>query len=62
MKQQLAQFWNDEEGATAIEYGLIAGLIAVVIMGALGLIGQDLNSLFEAIQTKLDEAVTAAGT
>ncbi|HBJ69312.1 MAG TPA: Flp family type IVb pilin, partial [Alcaligenes faecalis] len=29
MKTQLQQFWNDEDGATAIEYGLIAGLIAV---------------------------------
>ncbi|ASC91854.1 Flp family type IVb pilin, partial [Alcaligenes faecalis] len=33
MKTQLQQFWNDEDGATAIEYGLIAGLIAVAIIG-----------------------------
>ncbi|XOT98573.1 Flp family type IVb pilin, partial [Alcaligenes pakistanensis] len=32
MKTQLQQFWNDEDGATAIEYGLIAGLIAVAII------------------------------
>ncbi len=31
MKQALVKFFRDEEGATAIEYGLIAGLIAVVI-------------------------------
>lgn len=29
MKDQIVKFWRDEEGATAIEYGLIAGLIAV---------------------------------
>lgn len=37
---------RDEEGATAIEYGLIAGLIAVVIIAALTLLGTDLETAF----------------
>ncbi len=42
-------FWNDEEGATAIEYGLIAALIAVVILAAVSTIGTNLNTVFEKI-------------
>jgi len=34
MKSVFARFWNDESGATAIEYGLIAALISVAIIGA----------------------------
>ena len=44
---------RDEKGATAIEYGLIAGLIAVVIITAVGLIGTDLKGMFEYISTSL---------
>lgn len=44
---------RDEKGATAIEYGLIAGLIAVVIITAVGLVGTDLNGMFNAIATGL---------
>lgn len=54
MSNQLIQFLKDEEGATAIEYGLIAGLIAVVIMGAVGGIGTELKNLFNEILTKLE--------
>lgn len=46
-------FWRDEEGATAIEYGLIAGLIAVALVGVLGLLSADLEGVFEAIRTAL---------
>lgn len=35
MKDQIIKFWRDEEGATAIEYGLIAGLIAVGLIVSL---------------------------
>jgi pilus assembly protein Flp/PilA len=44
---------RDEKGATAIEYGLIAGLIAVVIITAVGLVGTDLESMFDYIATSL---------
>jgi pilus assembly protein Flp/PilA len=51
--QGVKQFLNDEEGVTAIEYGLIAALIAVVIMGSVELIGTRLNTAFGNIATKL---------
>lgn len=47
---------KDEEGASAVEYGLILGLIAVVIIVTLGLIGTNLNDLFSGANTKLDAA------
>ncbi|MBK1779965.1 Flp family type IVb pilin [Advenella sp. WQ 585] len=55
MKDQLVKFWKDEEGATAIEYALIAGLIAVAIITALGLLGGGLSNVFEGIQSKLSD-------
>lgn len=39
----------DEKGATAVEYGLIVALIAVVIIGAVTLLGTNLRALFERI-------------
>lgn len=53
MKDQLIKFWKDEEGATAIEYALIAGLIAVAIIGALSLLGTEIGGLFDKIANKL---------
>ena len=49
----LMNFIKDEEGVTAIEYGLIASLIAVVIIAAVTLVGQDLNRIFNSIATAL---------
>ena len=40
---------HNEEGATAIEYGLIAGLIAVVIIAAVTLLGGDMAGVFQAV-------------
>lgn len=45
---------RNESGATAIEYGLIAGLIAVVIIGGLGLAGTGLKAKFDTIQSELN--------
>lgn len=42
-------FWRNETGATAIEYSLIAGLIAVVIITSVALVGSDLQATFSAI-------------
>ncbi|CAB5685031.1 Flp pilus assembly protein, pilin Flp [Delftia tsuruhatensis] len=57
MTDIIKNFWKDEEGATAIEYGLIAGLIAVgIVLGATAL-GTDLNALFGRIATKLSAFV-----
>ncbi|SNR66921.1 Flp family type IVb pilin [Blastococcus mobilis] len=44
---------RDEKGATAVEYGLMVGLIAVVIIGAVTLLGGELNGLFTAIVNAL---------
>lgn len=47
------QFAKDEEGVTAIEYGLIAALIAVAIITAVGLVGGNLSNVFNFIAGKL---------
>ena len=47
---------KDEKGATAVEYGLIVGLIAVAIIAAITLIGDDLTELFTSIGGELDGA------
>ena len=44
---------KDEKGATAVEYGLMVGLIAVVIIGAVLILGGKLNDLFTLIGNKL---------
>lgn len=49
MKALLNTFRKDENGATAIEYGLIAALIAVVLIGALTALGTSLNEIFTDI-------------
>ena len=53
MTTLLSRVIRDENGATAIEYGLIAGLIAVVIIGAVGAVGTGVSSTFVAISTGL---------
>ncbi|HEC14343.1 MAG TPA: Flp family type IVb pilin [Rhodospirillales bacterium] len=44
---------NNEKGATAIEYGLIAALIAVVIIGAVTLVGDNLSTMFTTVSDSL---------
>jgi len=51
--EKLIRFFKDEEGVTAIEYGLIAALIAVFIITAVGLVGTDLDTTFRAVATAL---------
>ncbi|ADZ72087.1 Flp family type IVb pilin [Polymorphum gilvum] len=60
MKNLFARFAKDESGATAIEYGLIAGLISVVIVGTVVTIGTDLSSVFTKISTELAKAKPAS--
>ena len=54
MKTFLKKFWEDESGATAIEYGLIVGIMAALIITALGLFSEKLELLFNAISDQLD--------
>jgi len=51
----MTRFKNDESGATAIEYGLIAALIAVVIIGALTFLGSSLKNKFNAVNSGLNQ-------
>jgi pilus assembly protein Flp/PilA len=53
MKQLFKRYKEDESGATAIEYGLIAALISVVIIGVLSTIGTSLTRKFNEIATQL---------
>lgn len=51
--QGMKQFLNDEEGVTAIEYGLIAALIAVVIIAGVRLVGTNMLQVFNDIAAAL---------
>jgi pilus assembly protein Flp/PilA len=51
---------DDTDGATAIEYGLIAGLIAVAIIAAITLVGTDLSTLFAGIAGQVASATPAS--
>lgn len=50
---------RDEEGATAIEYGLIAALIAIALIGALDTVGDSLVTSFGDVSGALDDPTTA---
>ncbi len=56
MKNLFARFVNDESGATAIEYGLIAALIGVGIIVAATSLGTMLSTTFNTIEVKMSEA------
>ncbi len=53
MIKHISNFIKQEEGATAIEYGLIAALISVVIIAAITLVGGNLTTTFDNIATSL---------
>jgi len=49
-----ARFLKDESGATAIEYGLIAALIAVAIIGGATALGSSVNDKFQSVADEID--------
>ena len=53
---KLIRFLKDEEGVTALEYGLIAALIAVVIIVAVSLVGNELSDTFSYVGGKLRDS------
>ena len=55
----LINFVKDESGATAIEYGLIAALIAVGLIAALTALGNSLSNIFNVVSSKLDSAAAS---
>ena len=58
MKNAIQQFLREEDGVSAIEYGLLAGLIAVAIVGTVTAVGGSLNTVFTTIQAKLAAVAT----
>ena len=56
MVKMINTFAKDESGATAIEYGLIAALVAVALIAALTALGQSLSKIFTHVSTTLDSA------
>ena len=57
MKKQLQNFINDESGATAIEYGLLAALVALGIAAGATALGTQLGALFTRISARLALAI-----
>ena len=58
MTNLVRRFLKDESGATAIEYGLIAALVAVACIVALTSVGGSLSELFNTVDSKLKTATT----
>ncbi|MGE5707076.1 MAG: Flp family type IVb pilin [Bacteroidota bacterium] len=56
------RFWMEEEGQALTEYGLILGLIAVVCVGALSLMGTNVNGMLKSIASTLNTSGTSGGT
>ena len=56
MIRNFIRFIKDEDGATAIEYGLIAALVSVAAIGALTAMGNSLNTLFNTVSSALSGA------
>ena len=52
----MGKFWSDEQGATAVEYGLVVALIAVVMLVAVRALGTAISTKFDMIATQLDSA------
>jgi pilus assembly protein Flp/PilA len=59
MIRNILRFAKDEDGATAIEYGLIAALVSVAAIGALTAMGSSLSAMFNTVSSALSGA--AAG-
>jgi pilus assembly protein Flp/PilA len=53
MSKLVRKFWNDQSGATAIEYGLIAAGISIVIITTMYTLGSQLNTTFASVSTAI---------
>lgn len=56
LKQAIRAFYQDEDGAAAIEYGLLVALLAIAIIGALTTLGEETNSSFRNFNDTLEAA------
>ncbi|MDD2868894.1 Flp family type IVb pilin [Neomegalonema sp.] len=61
MRTMFSRFVKEEDGATAIEYGLLAALISVVIIGAVTLLGENVSAKFNTIATEIGAAQSLPG-
>ena len=56
MLRILKSLWEDDSGVTAVEYGLIAGLMAALLVGVMSVFGEQLKRLFSAISDQIGNA------
>jgi pilus assembly protein Flp/PilA len=56
MVAAMKRFWNDESGATAVEYGLMVALIAVAIILAVTALGGNLATMFQGVADEIEAA------
>ena len=61
MRGAFGRFVRDDGGATAIEYGLIAGLVAIAIIAAMSAFGVSVQNLFGRVQNTAGSAMDNAG-
>lgn len=61
IKNRVTSYFKEDSGATAIEYGLIAGGIAVAIIAVVYGVGTDLKDLFTDVQTELNKRPATGG-
>ncbi|MCA8200325.1 MULTISPECIES: Flp family type IVb pilin [Burkholderia] len=62
MKALIKRFLKEEDGVTAIEYGLIAGLVAVAIIAGVSSLGSNLNTMFSTIGTCVSTVGSSGAT
>ena len=60
MPRTLKRFWSEQEGATAIEYGLIAALVSVAGIGAFIAMGNSLSSLYNTVSSTLSNVASSS--
>jgi pilus assembly protein Flp/PilA len=51
---KILSFFKDEEGATAVEYAIMAAFIAAIIIATVGFLGTDVNDAFTSVETNID--------
>ncbi|MEM7640378.1 MAG: Flp family type IVb pilin [Pseudomonadota bacterium] len=59
-RKRTTRFQRDETGATAVEYGLIMGLMAVALIGAIGATGSSTGDKWDGVSNKVGEAMDNA--
>ena len=60
MIKKLMNFFKDEEGATAVEYGIMVAAIAAVIIAVVILVGSETNRAFDEVQTQMQNLPAAS--